>query len=336
VEFARGAFEASLNFARETVKLQRSISADPHPAIGAGLNIASLALIKLGRLDEARVACDELLEEERRLTGEFSLRFNGFLTSKARLELLTGHVGDAIALLERASANFAHSVPLSNASALENADLLGAAYQLAGRWRDSRDLYAALLPVVDAPSATWKLRRLSFRLKYARALEALSDWNSIEAILDEALELAHEANIPGDDGLESQIAAALARALARRGDLSGAQSYMNSCVALRAGAPISSTTAAWTTLAEAVVARANGEHGRARELLEPLAKLEVGPSNADAVPAIARAQLAVLLDEVDAPRARQLGERTLVELTRMLGEEHPETIALNAWLKSAH
>jgi hypothetical protein len=193
-----------------------------------------------------------------------------------------------------------------------------------------------MLPIVDSPSAPGKLHKLAFRLRLARALEALSDWSSMESTLDDALKLAREANSPGDDGLESQIAAALARELARRAELIGAQEYMNSSIDLRAGAAITTATGAWTALAEAVVARANEEFGRAREVLEPLATLESGPPGAEAVPVIARAQLAVLLDGIDSSRARRLGDSALAELARRLGEDHPETLALSAWLKSAH
>jgi tetratricopeptide (TPR) repeat protein len=280
---------AALAAGREAVRLQRELDPAPHPAISTGLNAVALALGGLRRFDEARAAYDEALDEERRLTGEESARYAGILTSKSNVEMQTGRVDDAIALLERAAAAFARSAPTTYENALRCREKLAHAYQCAARWRDSLDVCRGLAPDVESASVPSSSRALMNHVRIASCAEALGDAEAAEVELASALERAAQARIPEDDGWETAAAAHLARLVAQRGDLARASSLVAHARGLRGDAELKTGASAWTELAAGVVAIGSGDLDRAIAALEPLARLERGPIFGEAAPALARA-----------------------------------------------
>ncbi|HTF90255.1 MAG TPA: serine/threonine-protein kinase [Planctomycetota bacterium] len=330
LQFERKQYEAALATAKETVELQRSVSSVPHPAVGSGLQLMSMALQKLQRLDEALTVGDEALAEEQRLTGEGGPRYSMMMFNKACLVQESGKLPEAARLFERTSELLAGCAPPTYEYALRCSERQGSLYQRLGRWSESLELYKTLGPNIDSVAGAAATRGLAIRVRRARADEALADWDAMEVELNSALEIMRDANAANDDLTESQAAALLARLRARNQDLEGARALIARSVELRGSADISSTAGAWTMLAEGIVAEAGGNLEEARAHLEPLASLETGPPNAESAPAIARAHLAAVLWRSDPVQAQALAARAHAELERELGAEHPESRSLVA------
>ena len=331
---ARGQYESALAEARAALDLQRSLDPSPHPAIGSALNVIALSLNGLGRHEEALSAFDELLDQERRLTGEDSTRYATFLAARSNAETALGHRAEALELLEQAAALFERSAPPEHLEALDCRRMLAETYQSAARWPEALDVYAELLPLIETVSAPGDGRGLALRARLALCHEALGAWPELEDILVEALERARLVDSADDDVSECVASAHLARALARRGDVDGAQSALARSLETSGQAALDTTPGAWAGLAAGVVAQAAGDLQRAVAELEPLADLERGRGSAAAVPAIARARLAAVLAASDPERSRRLAKRAQAELAGQLGPEHPETALLAALLES--
>jgi pentatricopeptide repeat protein len=332
-----GRFEEALAVAREALTLQRATGKAPHPTNSSTMNAMAVALTELGRFDEARDVYDELIDEERRLTGESSIDYARCLVSKANLEHRTGRLAETIALLERAAKTFEREAPPTFPAALICRARLADSYVQAARWVDAQSLSLELAPTLEAEFTPAGRQVLMNRLRSSRCHEALGEWEALEQELNSALESARGAAENSDPDAECEAGAHLARALARRGELDGAKACMARVIELGGiAAALDSRPGAWSHLAAGVVAQCSGDAQRALQELEPLAGLDRGPAFAEAAPSIARAHLAAVLAGSDVQRARLLAASAPAELERYLGPDHPETRTAALLLQSLH
>jgi serine/threonine protein kinase len=328
--------EDAVKASREALAAFAAIDDLPHPSATACRNTLALALTGLGRYDEARPLYDDLLREESQLTGEQSTRFATFLASKSNVELRTGHTAYAIELLERASGSFARIAPATHDAAIQTGFLLALAYQRAARWNEALATLQALAAPIESTSGPSSMLALKRHVLVALSDEALGDCKAMESVLTDALERAERAAIPEDDGWETIGCAVLARCLARRGDIAGAQAMVERARGVRNDPELKLAEGAWTRLAAGTIAQDANDFEAARAQFEPLAAKDEGPIYGEVTPAIARAHLAVVLAGSDATRSRELATSARAELEAQLGSEHPETRALVEFLGTLH
>jgi serine/threonine-protein kinase len=325
----RGKPEEALAAAKEAIAVFRDLGYGPHPGINSCLNSTALANVNLERFDEARAVYAELLEEEKKLTGESSTRYASCLSSSSNVELRCGRIAEAIAILERAGEIFAKAAPPTHSGAVTCKSQLGLAYARAARWNDALAAFEAIAPGIDASPGPASTAALTNHVNIALCKEAQADWTAAENELAPALERAAEAKSADDDAFEAIACSHLARFNVRRGDLAKATELVERARTLRGDWDLKkNTAAAWLALAEGVLAQAAGDAEKARAALEPLAALDHGPLNAESTPAIARAHLATVLATTKSDQAGELAERARGELENMLGPDHPETRAI--------
>jgi tetratricopeptide (TPR) repeat protein len=243
---------------------------------------------------------------------------------------------ECIATLVNAAELFADIAPETHPIAIRCKEKLGAAYQSALRWSDAQRVYEALLPLVVRATKPETAREVSVDLRLALGREALSDWDGLERGLSASLERMRALDIEDLDGAESQVAAHLAREYARRGDLDAARALLQRSLSLAGRAAKTSLTGAWAGFAAGVVAQAAGERERAQSEYEALYKLKPLPLHGACVPALACARLAELLAPTEPQRARELANQAQGELSRWLGDDHPETRRSSNFLASLH
>ncbi len=317
----------AIELSRRALALQRIASSEPHPAAVMCLNTIALSERMLGRFDEARATYAELLEEERRLTGEDSARFASCLVSSSTVEFDSGQFEKAIETLTRAEHVFDRCAPATFGAALTCLEKLGVAYERAHRWREALETAERRAPRVAAAFGESSWQALAVDIRAALCMEALGESHEARTRLSQALERAQDAANAEDDSWESAAAALHSRWCALDGEFELAAESLKRARALRDDARIATGANAWTRLAAGVLATRSGAFEKAVEELESLAEMERGPAHGEIAPALARAELARALSATDPERAASLASRARGELTEFLGAQHPSVLS---------
>jgi len=329
--YRSGRFEEAVRVARESIELEHTLNAEPHPGLTSSLNALALSLRRLRRLDESLAVYDELLENARILHGEENDKYATFLLNKAALLEDLGRDPDALELLLTARRILEDNAPPTHPQRITAIGNLGGLCARNARWAQGREAFEAVIPRMVDSFGEGAARVALSRFYYAECLEGVGELERAKQQYEAAIE-ATVANYGDGDFRVARLRGVLATLLSRDSAHDAATRAL--CEAALEVARTNTaviTTAAGATLALGRVELRAGRDGRAVELFREAVRYAVSARPDHWSMSSARIELARLGADDPPPERAEL-EASQSYLEQQLGADHPESRYVRALL----